>query len=470
MDLNKFEFNEEVINYFHESKFIPVDFYNKSGQILIPKKNNATENEINALLKFIPQGIYFLEADAHKLKKPERKIPDGLSDTKLLTQETTSALLHDTSEIFSELRNSSLTSISAKKIKNTVTDVFQKFEKQPDAMNGLVNILELMNAGNVEYNMQMAIKRTVVAMAMKTRGLTNQNSKDRAFLQKSMNNLMVAALLCDIGCLKMSMPSENGLNSSQMQYVKNHPMVSYLMIAHEESIDPIVKRNILLHHRPAYQDSVSNNYPTRTTLYQKLLSLYQEYSKIPEKKNVANSIAITLNDIKQDVKFDEDANIIAIASEFSSLTTDVPWRKALDSVTAVKMILNNSYFSYSSRSMREFLDMVALSLCDNQMVLNEGDFVIITAESLTGNPYFEVCKIVEINRYQSRPLVERIGAVNLIIENEPKRRLTGFDKKNLVLDKRHAKYDLANDLTRRMIYVVDPKLDPELYEHLKNFA
>lgn len=470
MSLNKFEFNEEIINYFRESRLIPLDFYNKAGQILIPKKAEATENEINALLKFQSQGIYFQESDAHKLKKPSRDIPEGMSDTKLLTQETGDVLARDVSSMFEELKTSSFSAISARRMKNTVSDVFEKFEKEPDAMNGLVNILELMSSGQLAHEMQIAIKRTVVAMALKTRGMTHQSSKDKGYLQTSMNHLMVSSLLCDVAYLKMNMPSQKGLDGNQMLYIKNHPLISYLMIAHEDSLDPAVKRNILFHHRPAPSDATSNNYPGKTQLAQKLAALYQDYSKIPDKKNVAGAIAHTLSDLKQDIKYDEDANILAIASEFASLTTDVPWRKGIHPVTAVKMMLNNSYFTYASRAIREFLDLVAISLCDNKMILKVGDFIILTAESMSGSPYFEVCKIHEINRQQSRPVVERIGSVNLNIEKEPKLALTGFDKKNLVLDKRHAKYHLENDLTRRMIYVIDPQLDPEMYEHLANFG
>ena len=466
MALTKFEFNEESINYFHESGLIPLNFYNKSGQILIHQKMNATENEINALMKFREQGIYYQDTDAHKLTKPKRSIPEGLTDTKLLSEETTNTLVHDFSTIFDELKNSSLSSISAKKMKNTVNEIFTKFEKQPDAMTGLVNILELMNTGSVDYQLQIAIKRTVVAMALKTRGMTHQGHKETEYLAASMNNLMVSCMLCDISYLKMNMPAGSDITATEMQYVKNHPMISYLMIAHEESIDPAVKRNVLLHHRPAVSDSTSNNYPSRNSIYQKLAALHQEYSKNPEKRSITQAIARTLTDLKQDIKYDEDANILALASEFASLTTDVPWRKAFHPVRASKMILNNSFFTYSWRVVREFLDLVAISLCDNQMVLHEGDFVIITLDTSSGNPYFEICRIIEISRLQSRPSIERIGSVDLKIIKEPKLSLGGFDPKNIVLDKRNAKYHLENDLTRRMIYVVDKDINPDLYNYL----
>jgi HD-GYP domain-containing protein (c-di-GMP phosphodiesterase class II) len=466
MALAKFEFNEESISYFHESKLIPLNFYNKSGQILIHQKINAAESEINALMKFRDQGIYFQESDADKLKKPKRAIPEGLTDTKLLSEETTHALVHDFSNIFTELKSSSITAISARKMKDTVNDVFQKFEKQSDAMTGLVNILELMNTGKIDHELQTAIKRTVVAMALKTRGMTHQSSKDAKYMGEAMSNLMVSCMLCDIAYLKMTMPVGRGLNSNEMQYIKNHPIISYLMIAHEEHIDPVVKHNVLLHHRPSALDGTSNNYPTRNVISQKLAVMYQEYSKIPEKRTVANSIAQTLTELKQDIKYDEDVNILALASEFASLTTDVPWRKALSPVIASKMILNNSYFTYSARVTREFLDLVAISLCDNQMVLKLGDFVIIALETSSGNPYFELCKIIEITRLQSRPSVVRIGSVNLKIDKEPKLTLNGFDHKSITLDKRNAKYHLENDLTRRMIYVVDKDINPELFEFL----
>lgn len=47
---------------------------------------------------------------------------------------------------------------------------------------------------------------------------------------------------------------------------------------------------------------------------------------------------------------DEDIAYLILASEYASLTTDQPWRSAKDSRTAMKLILNNSFFSYSDKN------------------------------------------------------------------------------------------------------------------------
>ncbi|EMO78335.1 hypothetical protein LEP1GSC127_2082 [Leptospira kirschneri str. 200801925] len=58
-DLQKFDFTEEIIQHFKINSVIPVDFYNRNGQILIHKKENADGDDITKLLRFESQGIYF---------------------------------------------------------------------------------------------------------------------------------------------------------------------------------------------------------------------------------------------------------------------------------------------------------------------------------------------------------------------------------------------------------------------------
>lgn len=50
--LEKFEFNSDVIKSFISQSEIPVDFYNKNGQILIHKKSDASEEDVTRLQKF----------------------------------------------------------------------------------------------------------------------------------------------------------------------------------------------------------------------------------------------------------------------------------------------------------------------------------------------------------------------------------------------------------------------------------
>ncbi|MBI3394850.1 MAG: c-di-GMP phosphodiesterase, partial [Spirochaetia bacterium] len=144
---------------------------------------------------------------------------------------------------------------------------------------------------------------------------------------------------------------------------------------------------------------LSNNYPELKSLLSKLQTLEDKYKENPQHHVIARDIKDQILSLKQDLPYDEDANILAIASEFASLTSDVPWRGAFTAERAVRMIINNSYFTYPARAVREFLDHAAISLCDNQKILNEGDYIVIAARSADGKMYFEVAKITRSDRY-----------------------------------------------------------------------
>ena len=201
----------------------------------------------------------------------------------------------------------------------------------------------------------------------------------------------------------MDMPPDATLTPEQMDYIKRHPFLSYLMVAHEPTLSQEIKHNILNHHRPRYEDENDNNYPNLNLLLKKLRELAIQFQKDPAKQHVARDIVNQLQLFKQNRLYDEDASIITIASEFASLTSDVSWRTAFSPERAVKMIINNSFFTYPGRIMREFLDNIAISLCDNRKILREGDFIVVGSETFEGSPVFEACRIESVGRYQSRP-------------------------------------------------------------------
>ena len=467
-----FEITDEVLQKFNEEGEIPVHFYNKDGQILIYKKEHASEAEIQRLLRFVDQGIYYNTDDADKLGMggDTREVPDGLTDTKLLGQEMGKELTADTTQLFGELKKSSMTAFQTRRTTERLTNVFEDFENQPDAMTGLVNIIEIMGDTGQEagHEVAMAVKRTVVAMAMKTRGMQANTARDKAKMQDMVGVLMTSAMLCDIGNMRMKMPTTTGLTPKEMQYVRQHPLMSYLMLAHDREIDPRIKHNVLCHHRPMREGLTSNNYPETRVLLKKLRELYQTYSDDPARQNIAQDIAQQMELITTDIPYEEDLNILALASEFASLTSDVPWRPAFPPAKAVRMIINNSYFTYTDRILREFLDYVAISMCDNQKILREGDFLIVAARGRDDKTYFEVCHITNSTRYQSKPGINRIGTVNPIIEKTPKLRLAGFDMGTFRGDPRMAHYEMAKDDTRHIVYAPDPD-EPRDQEMLKVF-
>ena len=98
-------------------------------------------------------------------------------------------------------------------------------------------------------------------MALKTRGMKAQSSFDREQLESLSVVTMFSALLCDVGAGKMDLPKQLGLSSEEMHYVQNHPLMSYLMLAHEGSPEAAVKHNVLCHHRPLRDGVRGNNYP-----------------------------------------------------------------------------------------------------------------------------------------------------------------------------------------------------------------
>lgn len=467
-----FEFTDEILQRFREKKEIPAHLYNRDGQILIYKKESASDAEIERILRFVKQGIYYNTDDSDSLgiKKSRSETPDGLTDTKLLTQDTAASLTEETKELFNQLRQGTITAIQAKKTTERMSQLFNDFENQPDAMTGLVNIIELMTEMGAGHDVELAVKRTVVAMAMKTRGMQAQSYRDKARLQEMVNVLMTSALLCDIGYAKMKMPVHQGLSFEEMNYVRNHPLMSYMMIAHEREIDPKIKRNILCHHRPLREGMPGNNYPDLKWMLSRLGSLLEKYQGDSSKSAVVEDIKQQILLLKMDLPYDEDANIIAIASEFASLTNKVPWRKSFSPERAVKMIVNNSYFTYSDRIVREFLDYVSISLCDNRKIIKEGDYIIVTVRGTDRKAYFEVCQVTTATRYQSKPGVDRFATIYPDIEKTPKMQFMHFNLETLKPDPRHAHYELSMDDSRHIVYIVDEEHDAPLFERLQELT
>ncbi len=464
-----FVFTPEILQQIVETKEIPVHFYNKEGQIIIYKKKNASEIEIDRLLKYTQQGkLYYDTNDSETLgiKETKRDIPEGFTDTKLLTKKNAEDLTNEAKAIFSSLKRAAITSIQARKTSEKLTQVFKDFENNPDSLTGLINIIELLTDSKHDYEIELATKRVVVAMAMKTRGISAQNYKEDGSFYKRVNHLMMSALLCDISYSKMQIPDKNGLNLQEMNYIKGHPLLSYLLIAHESSIHYNIKRNVLVHHRPMRYDLNSNNYPSKDFLIKKLQELQIKFSNDPKKQPIVEDINIQLKLLKQDIPYDEDAAILCLASEFASLTSKVPWRGAFSPIRAIQMIVNNSYYTYPERTIREFLDHTAISLCDNKKAIREGDFIIMVNTTPSGNTYFEAGQVTNTTRYQSKPGVDRIATIQPLIKTAPKLQIYGFDTDTMQIDRRFAHFELLQDDSRRIVYIVNPDYDEKLYEIL----
>jgi hypothetical protein len=116
--------------------------------------------------------------------------------------------------------------------------------------------------------------------------------------------------------------------------------------------------------------------------------------------------------------------------------------------------------------MRDFLDYIAISLCDNKKVLREGDFIVIDYETADEKHVFEACRIESVGRFQSRPGVRRIATIRPELTKVPKLQVKGFDPKSLKVDRRKAYYELTQDESRRIMYVVNPQFDADLHNVL----
>ena len=471
--LMSFDFSDEFLSTLRQIKEIPVHFYNREGQILIYKKAHVTDEEIDRLTRFRKSGIYYKSEDTSTLESAldlqlvEKLIPEGLTDTKLISEKYTDVLAEETESLFQQIMRQSLRSEHVMNMSGNLKTLFSDFAGQEDAMTGLVNILELMKSRDNPFDVEMAVKRSVVSMALKTRGMHAADKfKDSPAVRENVSALMMSSILCDIGCFKMEMPKNAGLSLKQMTYIKKHPFLSYLMIAHEPAIDSKIKHDVLTHHRPLPFDRNDNNYPNLRALTNRLVELERECGRQSGKKLIAEDIRKQLEFFRENRTYREAVNILSIASEFASLTSDVPWRKSLPAAQAVKCIINNSYFTHTPRIMQDFLDYVAISLCDNEKILDEGDFIVVANESHDGSAIFEVCQIESIGRFQSRPGVRRIASVRPLCTNVPKLAIKGFDAKSLRIDPRTAHFELMKDDTRRIIYVIDPQDKKEFHSLL----
>jgi HD-GYP domain-containing protein (c-di-GMP phosphodiesterase class II) len=465
-DLKPFNFSPEIIARMRETQEIPVNFYNANGQVLIPKKEKAPAELINKLLQHIGTGIFYRESDEDKLgiKKSGQEDLEGLTDTKLLSEKRVAELSAAAETLFSELKFAAFSAVHSQKMHSQVNSFIADFEQQPDMMVGIINILDTVKATSSELT-KLAVKRAVVAMALKTRSMKAMISKDRGRGSEAVQPVMMSGMLAQIGKAKMNLPEGENLTAEQRAYVRRYPLLSYLMVAHEPTVPFETKRLILNQRRTLPENQHSNNYPELRWMVATLQSLAQNNEK-NGKRHVANDIMQQLSSLKEFVVYEEDVNILSLATDFAALTTETSWREAKDPVTAIKMIVNTSYFQYSPKIIRDFLDHISISLSHNQKVIRNGDVLILALTMNSGQTYFEVVKVLEVGRYQSRAFVQRLGVLHMATRRENGIYYGDFLTDTFRPDPRRIKINLAQDFLRRIVYIVDPKIDPKLHDEL----
>jgi hypothetical protein len=472
--LIKFEFTQEIIDGFRKVGKIPVDFYNKEGQALIHSQENANADDFGKLLKFEFQGIFFLKDDFKKLQAFGTKVDVQPDKAKLLNTEKTIAFAKNTSALISDLRKSSLSSNHAVFIQNSINDLLTDFTQNPEYESGLINILEVLNIAGVSLESEMMTKRTIVAMGMKVRNKKLFNAKEESTDKKDHLNIMMASYLLDVGYSRLNVKENPNLSKEEYATIQQHPIISYLMSLTAPEVSTSVRTMILNHHRPYRGTGVNNNFPDQRSIFNKLMTIRDKYTKETGKERITTDIQDQISLITNDVSsatLEENIAILSLASEFSSLTSEQSWRPAMPPEKALKLILNESFFSYSSRSIRHLIDYVGSSLTNNISIINPFDFVITASVDSEKAVHFDICKVIRVTRFQTRPLLERVGTIRPIIKKENKYKITDFNRDEIKVDRRKARFDLEKTVdSTRIIYLVDPDLNPALYERVTNIA
>ena len=465
--LKPFNFSPEVIARMRDTQQIPVNFYNANGQVLIPRKEQATGDMINKLLQHIGSGVFYREGDEDKLgiKSGARADLEGLSDTKLLTEARVAELTQATESLFSELKFAAFGAVHSQKMHTQVNSFITDFEQQPDMMVGVINILETVKDSSGSELSQQAVKRAVVAMALKSRSMKAMISKDRGRGSEAVQPLMMGGMLSQIGKAKMNLPEGGALTPEQRAYMRKFPLLSYLMVAHETTVSFEAKRLILNQKRTLPENTSSNNYPEFRWLTSTLQNLVQDNDK-RGKKEVAGDILRQLAGIKEFVVYEEDVNRLSLATDFAALTTESSWRAANDPIMAIKHILNSSFYQYGPKVIRDFLDHISMSLSHNQKVIKNDDLLILAMTMQSGQTYFEVVRVVEVGRYQSRAAVQRMGVLHMETSTVDGVKKIVFQPETFRADPRRIRISLGQDFLRRIIYVLDPEIDAELHDKI----
>ncbi len=466
--LKPFNFSPEIIARMRDTQEIPVNFYNASGQILIPRREQATGDMINKLLQHIGSGIFYREDDEDKLGlKGARKDLEGLTDTKLLSEQRVAEMAEATESLFNELKFAAFGAVHSQKMHSQVNSFISDFEQQPDMMVGVINILETVKGGSgTTANLsRQAIKRAVVAMALKSRSMKAMISKDRGRGSDAVQPVMMGGMLAQIGKARMNLPEGEDLTPEQRDYMRKYPLLSYLMVAHEQTVPFEVKRLILNQKRTLPENTLTNNYPDFRWMTSTLQNLVQENDK-KGKKEVASDILRQMASFKEFVVYEEDVNILSLATDFAALTTESNSREAKDPITAIKLILNGSFYQYGPKVVRDFLDHISMSLSHNEKIIKNGDLLILALTMTSGQTYFEVVRVIEIGRFQSRGLVQRLGVLHMATVKSGGMPQGVFQPESFRPDPRRIRINLGQDFLRRIIFIVDPTVAPQLFEEI----
>lgn len=467
--LAKFDLSEESLNSFRQNQNIPIDLYNKDGQVVMPKKKNPSEEDFGKLLKFELQGLYFQISDLKKPSSSANRVAAEKTAVKVLNKEKTLAFAKQSASLLEELKKEAFSNAQAVTIQHSVSEILDDFISNPDFETGIFNILEILSVAGVSLQSELLTKRTVVAMGMKVRTKKIVNDEDNKPNKKDHLAIMMASYLADVGYSKLEVSENPKLSKEEYLSIQQHPIISYLMTLPAQDITPEIRTLILNHHRPFRGNGINNNYPDQRTVFTRLMAVRDKFTKDVSKTRIVADIESQLRiQESQNIStnYEEDIAILSLASEYASLTSDQPWRKAFSSSMALKTILNDSFFSYSNKNIRHLLDYVGASLTNNENIINVGSLIITASLDSEKNVHFDICKVIEVERYQTRPKVQRICTIKPIFKKGNKYRIADFDAGEVRMDRRRAIIDLALQASsaQRVIYIIDPEINEPLFE------
>lgn len=473
--LAKFDLSEQSLNSFRQNKNIPINLYNKDGQVVMPKKKDPTEEDFGKLLKFELQGLYFNITDLKQSNSQSGKMSPEKNVVKLFNKDKTLDFAKQSANLLEELKKETFSSEQAVAIQHSVRDILDDFISNPDFETGLFNILEILSVAGVSLQSELLTKRTIVAMGMKVRTKKIVKDEDNKLNKKDHLAIMMASYLADVGYSKLEISENPKLSREEYLSIQQHPIISYLMTLPAPEITSEIRTLILNHHRPFHGTGINNNYPDPRTVFTRLMSVRDKFTKDVSKKRIVADIESQLRiqeNQNSNSQFEEDIAILSLASEYASLTSDQPWRKAFSSSMALKIILNDSFFSYSNKNIRHLLDYVGASLTNNENIINVGSLVITASIDSEKQVHFDIGKVLEVEHYQTRPKVQRICTIKPIFKKGNKYRIADFDANQVRMDRRRAVVDLASQAasSQRVIYIIDQEINEPLFDAVNTLS
>ena len=474
-NLQLFHLTDQIQKELLTNKIIPADFYSVDGQILIYKKINATNSEINRLLNFAKRGLYFKSNEANTLNFNSSQ-EEGYERiyTKLITLQFVEILMKLADLVVEAATNGEIKITLIDRCASVFKKIFNNFKSKPNAMMGLINIFELLTNQIDIYQKELMVKRVIIAMVLRTRILMANSTVLDEHKVEGVVHLMLAAFLCDISYLKLKLPTNKNINLQEYQKFHVHPIISCLMLAHlSQNIHLDVKKLILFHHHPFTSIEYNNNFPTISVMSEKLLSYSKTHTINESNKDLIQGLEELKINIEVNTSLNEQYSILTIASAFASLTSNVPWRKLYSPKRALQILINEGLFSYSPFTLREFIDHCSMSLNNNIPIIKEGMFLIIAVRNMnikTDNiTQFEVGYVEHINpSLLSRPQIMRLGTISPIIGRVPQIKIANLNLDSFRSDHRRARFELELDPSRQIAYIIDPDYNLSEYNFFKN--